>query len=74
MKAVLEFNMEEDEARFHTAVRGMDYYLAILDIMEELRTMDKYSDGVYDSETMENVRKHILEILNERNISLDEVP
>lgn len=42
MKAILEFDLPEDEDRFKLATRGLDYFSALLDIKNELRNHTKY--------------------------------
>jgi hypothetical protein len=44
MKATLEFNLPDDEYKFHAAVNGDKYLLALECIRSEVRTIYKYSE------------------------------
>ena len=44
MKAILEFNLPEDEEQFYTASKGMDWALCAWDIDQILRDKLKHGD------------------------------
>jgi len=70
MKAILEFNLPEDQDdyRLHCAAREM--YLALWDIGAWLRDQEKYHP---DDEwpKLDKIRDRFYEILDTRNIDLD---
>ena len=58
MKAILEFNLPEDEEQFDVASRGMDWALIVWDIDQLLRKKLKYEEHVRDTRnTLEELRK-----------------
>jgi hypothetical protein len=42
MKAILEFNLPEDENRFKLTLRGPEYFAALWDIKNQIRNHNKY--------------------------------
>ena len=44
MKATLEFNLPEDQERFDFATNGFNYYMALCEMDEWLRSEYKYND------------------------------
>ena len=72
MKAILEFNMPEDQVEFDFAVQGSKMYSALWDISQELRTLWKYEE-LNDEEfkIVERIRDKFYEILDENQIKLD---
>lgn len=55
MKATLEFNLPEEQAEFEHAVRGREFYCALDDIKQAIRSALKYSDPK-DPELLEKLR------------------
>lgn len=77
-KATLEYNLEEqDERMAHMrAVKSLDLILAIWDIEQYLRSNTKYAPDSMNSEVYEafqKVRDNFYRILDEHNISIDEL-
>jgi len=75
MKAILEFELPEDEDQFTVAARGMDLYLALWDIDQYLRSVIQH--GV-DTDKIQpfsaaHIRERLYEILEGRNLNLDMV-
>jgi len=73
MKAVLKFNLPEDQAEFDFATQGGNMYAALWDISQELRSMWKYQQYKTEEEyaIVETIRDKFHEILSEHNINLD---
>ena len=72
MKAILEFNLPEDQHDFDFAVQGSKMYSALWDISQELRKLWKYEE-LSDEEfkMVERIRDKFYEILDENQIKLD---
>ncbi|KKN52028.1 hypothetical protein LCGC14_0616800 [marine sediment metagenome] len=80
MKAILEFDLPEDNDEFTLATSGRKYYLSLLDITQELKTMvkretlpDKITMAKDPYEVVEYVMGRVWEIMDEHSVSLDEV-
>jgi len=77
MKAILEFdlNEQEDVAAHKRATKALDMALALWDIDHYLRTQVKYNEALTQEahDACESARERFYEILNERNISIDEI-
>jgi hypothetical protein len=74
MRAILEFELPDDETEFKLCTRGKDYYLVLWDLDQWLREKIKY--GAEDSiniDTLEAVRETLHELLQNRNVSLDDI-
>ena len=67
MKATLEFNLPEDRDDFNYATNGFNYYMALVEMDEWLRSEYKYNDN----EEMYEVREKLREIILENNVKLD---
>ena len=67
MKATLEFNLPEDQDDFNYANNGFNYYMALVEMDEWLRTEYKYNG----KEDMYEVRETLREIIFENNVKLD---
>lgn len=77
-KAILEFDLDEPgDVDFHKrCIKSLDLVLVLDEIDKYLRTQLKYNeDGLtqeaYDA--LEKAREEFYRLLNERNISLDEL-
>jgi len=72
MKAILEFNLPEDQHDFELAAQGGSMYSALWDISQELRQMTKYEELSYEEwKIAERIRVKFYEILDEHSIKLD---
>ena len=67
MKATLEFNLPEDREDFNYANNGFNYYMALVEMDEWLRSEYKYNDN----EEMYKVRNKLREIILENNVKID---
>ena len=67
MKATLEYNLPEDQDDFNYANNGFNYYMALVDMDEWLRSEYKYND----KEEMYEVREKLREIIFENNVKIE---
>jgi hypothetical protein len=75
MKAILKFNLDEpeDALSFARANKGQDYFLALWDIGEQLRSWEKYGHPFKDADdALSQIRKDFYRVMNHFNINLDE--
>ena len=75
MKAILEFNLPDDNADFLLATRASSWYSALYELDQHLRSRLKYEEGLSDSadEALDQTRTKLHEIMSENNISFDDV-
>lgn len=78
MKAILEFNLDEpDDKEAHMrAVKSLNIMLALWEYEKYLRGQLKYNEEGLTSEqydVLDKARSKFYEILNENNISFDEL-
>ena len=66
MKAILEFNLPEDKDEYDFANNGINYYSALVEFDQWLRSEYKYNGN----EAMFEVRKKLNEIINENNVKI----
>lgn len=66
MKAILEFNLPEDKEDFDFANNAVNYYSALVEFDQWLRSEYKYNGN----EAMVEVREKLNEIINENNIKI----
>jgi hypothetical protein len=73
MKAILEFDLPDDNDDFKLANNASNWYAAMWDLDQYLRSRIKYEDTIssdtYDA--LQAARDKLYEILNDRNISFD---
>jgi len=71
MKAILEFNLDEERLQFEDAIDGWKWKCIVCEIDNELRTRTKYaSDDTPDEvvEALVKVRDYLRELLNEEGL------
>jgi len=74
MKAILEFNLPEDQMEFDLAVNGSKWNLAMWDLNQHLRSQTKHAPDSMSDDThkaLEDTRAKIFEILNEHGLKFD---
>ena len=75
MKAILEFNLPEDQHDFELAVNGTKAQVALWEMDQWLRAQYKYmSDDEYSKdkyETFEKCREQLREIMFEHGLKFD---
>ena len=70
MKAILEFNLPEDEEQFNAANKGMDWALTVWDMDNILRDKLKYSDLLPNTRAeLEEIRDTLNEMLVDRGLT-----
>ena len=71
MKAILEFNLPEDEQDHKYALAGCSALICISDILEEICYKLKYDSGYFedcDGKTLEMVREYIIDLKQHREL------
>ena len=66
MKATLEFNLPEEKDEYNFANNGINYYSALVEFDQWLRSEYKYNDN----EAMFKVREKLNEFINENNVKI----
>jgi len=67
MKAILKYNLPEEEKEFNRAARATDMALALVDIEQYFRNVEKYET----KESIEQIREKFYNILTSYDINLD---
>ena len=67
MKATLEFNLPEDQEEFNHATNGFNYYHALWEMDQWLRSEYKYNG----KEEMYEVRNKLRKIILENNVKIE---
>lgn len=71
MKAVLEFNLPEDQDDFDTAINGWKYRSIIWDINNFLRSKLKYNElSSEQREVYDKIRTELWNLINEHKIDI----
>ena len=77
MKAILEFNLPEDQTDFYLATKGADWWKVCWDMEQWLRKQNKYmSDNRFNKDKDDaylEVREMLIEIMNENGVNLEDV-
>jgi hypothetical protein len=72
MKAIIEYNLPEDQFEFDCASKSLKMFHALSEIKAELRAIWKYEDlKDNEFEMIERVREKFFEILLDNEINLD---
>ena len=74
MKAILEFNLPEDQNEYQMANDASNMFNALWDMSQWLRKQNKHiPDNVSDTElnTLEKCREEFINVLINNNINLD---
>jgi hypothetical protein len=74
MKAILEFDLPDDETEFNFATKGSEYYLTLWDLDQWLRAKIKYDDTLHEKEyeAYEKSREQLREIMNNNGITFND--
>ena len=73
MKAILEFNLPDDQSDFESAVNGYKWQLAVWDMNYYLRSVTKYAPDETSAEVFEaldKARDELFNILNNYNLEI----
>jgi len=76
MKAILEFNLPDDQQEYDLANSGLSFWNVLWELDQELRTKTKYasddlSKDKYDA--YQEIRDKLYELMNENNVNLEMV-
>jgi len=76
MKAILEFNLPDDQQDYDLANNGLNFWRVLYELDQELRAKTKYaSDDLpqdkYDA--YQEIRDMLYELMTDNNVSLDMV-
>jgi hypothetical protein len=74
MKAILEFNLPEDQPEFNNAIKGGDWKHVCWQMDQYLRKRVKYDDGLTEEqlEVYEDMRGEFWRMMKESNLDLYE--
>ena len=74
MKAILEFNLPEDQPEFDNAIKGGDWKHVCWQMDQYLRKRVKYDDGLTEEqlEVYEDMRGEFWRMMKESNVDLYE--
>jgi len=71
MKAILEFNLPDDQEEYDLAVKAQDMMRSLNDVRNYLRAKSKYeTEDEAKWEAYNEVHQQFFEILNDNNIKL----
>ena len=75
MKAILEFNLPEDQPEFNTAIKGGDWKHVCWEMDQLLRKEIKYNDSLSEEQlkVYEGVREELYGFMSENKVDLYEV-
>lgn len=68
MKAILEFNLPEDQEYFYVASKATELYLSLWDLDQWLRTTIKH--GEKNKDVFQIARDKLTEIMHDHNVDL----
>lgn len=74
MKAIIEFDLNEERAEFELMVNANKWYCVVWDIDQELRRRTKYASDDEDSNVVEALyqfRETVLGIMNNYNVTFE---
>jgi len=73
MKAILEFDLPDDQSDFESAVNGYKWQLAVWDMNHYLRSVTKYAPDETSAEVVEaldKARDELFDILKNYNLEI----
>lgn len=72
MKAILEFNLPDEQAEHYCAIKGADMLNVLWELKAELRSMRKYQELKENQyEIVEKIEEFLINSLNEHEINLN---
>lgn len=72
MKAILEFNLPEDQHEYDLAVQSQRLHSFLWDFSQQLRSWYKYHNDFKDSnDALDKIREEFYNLLNQHNINID---
>ena len=73
MKAILEFNLPDEQLKFELACNGRNYESILSTLSREMRKIVKYDESISDDyrSAIEDMRTLLRELAGDLNIKLD---
>jgi hypothetical protein len=72
MKAILEFNLPEEQAEHYCAIKGADMLNVLWELRTKLRAMMKYEELTSEQyEIVEQIQQSLFDMLNDYDINLN---
>jgi hypothetical protein len=74
MKAILEFNLPEDQADYHIHFQSNNMYISLYEMQEFLRQKTKYANDDVSDEALnayEECREYFNQVLDDNDVSLE---
>lgn len=72
MKAILEFNLPEEQAEHYCAIKGADMLNVLWELKAELRSMLKYGELTEQQyEIVDKIQDFLFSSLNDNDVNLD---
>lgn len=71
MKAILEFNLPEDELDLSNAINGSKFKLILWDMDQHLRNIAKHSENEEKAIIAADLRNRLREYFSEYNVSIE---
>lgn len=72
MKAILEFNLPDEQAEHYCAIKGADMLNVLWELKAELRSMLKYGElPEQQYEIVEKIQSFLIDSLNDNEINLN---
>ena len=70
MKAILEYNLPEDQEQFNVASKGMEWALLAWDIDQMIRSLLKYHPEEYKTgeQALEHIKEELRNFMEERGL------
>ena len=73
MKAILEFNLPEEQTEHLTAVKALDYKYVVSEMDEYLRSQIKYQELPEEvDKALQAARENLHQLCNDNNINIHE--
>ncbi len=76
MKAILEFNLPDDQEEFNLANNALNFWRVLYDLDQELRANTKYAPDDMPQDNVDayiEIRDKLYELMSENNIDFDMV-
>lgn len=71
-KAILEFNLPEEQSEFNDAINAARVKSMLWDFSQQLRSWYKYHHDFKDADdALDNIREEFYRLLNEHNVEID---
>jgi hypothetical protein len=72
MKAILKFNLPDEQAEHYCAIKGSDMLNVLWELKAELRSMRKYQELKENQyEIVEKIEQFLIDTLNDHEINLN---